>query len=298
MYKDKEIVYIKALTPIHAGAGDGLESVDMPIQREKHSNIPKIEASSLKGSIKHSLYGKFKEDRDEIPKESKKELYTVFGPEDEKENYSSSIGFTDAKLLFFPVRSAEGIFKLVTCPYILKRWIKELKMIGENIDVDLNINVNSGEYIDCKENNSGGNNEKIILEEYVFDKFNSIDEHLKNIFSSIKDLDTDRVVILNNSDFIDLVTMYTEIITRNKINVQTGAAEKAGLFTEEYLPAESIMYFIVLGAPSFNKNHKKTSKEVIKYFNDNVDKIFQVGGDATIGKGFVEKLEKSGDKNV
>ncbi len=51
MYKDKEIIYIKALTPIHAGAGQTLENVDMPIQREIHSNIPKVEASSLKGSI-------------------------------------------------------------------------------------------------------------------------------------------------------------------------------------------------------------------------------------------------------
>lgn len=298
MYRDKKMVYIKAITPIHAGAGDGLGNVDMPIQREKHSNIPEIEASSLKGSIKHSLYSKFKEDEDEIPEELKKELYTVFGPEDGNDNYSSSIGFTDAKLLFFPVRSAEDIFKLVTCPYILKRWIEELEMIGKKVDGNLDINVNSGEYIDCKENDSKDDNEKIILEEYVFDRFSGVDENLKGIISSIEGLDIEKVVILNNSDFIDLVTMYTEIITRNKISVKTGAAEKTGLFTEEYLPAETIMYFMVLSAPSFNENNKKTPKDIIDYFNTNVDKVFQVGGDATIGKGFVEKLEKTGDENA
>lgn len=35
MYELKQMKYIKALTAVHAGAGDGLETVDMPIQREK-----------------------------------------------------------------------------------------------------------------------------------------------------------------------------------------------------------------------------------------------------------------------
>ncbi|KOF58271.1 MULTISPECIES: type III-B CRISPR module RAMP protein Cmr4 [Clostridium] len=292
MYKDKEIIYIKALTPVHAGAGDGLESVDMPIQREKHSNIPKIEASSLKGSIKHSLYNKFKSNDNTIHDNLKKDLYTIFGPE-YGEDYSSAIGFTDAKLLFFPVKSATDIFKLATCPYIIKRWIEDLKFQNEKFTVDLNINVNSAEYINNTEE------EKIILEEYIFEKSaSSMNINLQNLFKTINDLDTNRIVILNDSDFIDLVTMYTEIITRNKISVNTGAAEGTGLFTEEYLPAETIMYFMVLGAPSFNENNKKTSEDILNYFNNTVDEVFQVGGDATIGKGFVKRLGKVGDKDV
>lgn len=292
MYNDEEMVLIKALTPVHVGTGDGLASVDMPIQREKHSNIPKIEASSLKGSIKHRLYSKFKNTPNELRK-----LYTVFGPK-EGNDYASLIGFTDAKLLFFPVRSEKDIYKLVTCPYILNRWIKEINLIYKKDIQEIDSNINQGMCI----SNSG---EKEILEEYIFElDQDKLSSSITELFKNIDQLYTDKIVILNNSDFIDLVTMYTEIITRNKIDVSTGAAEQGGLFTEEYLPSETIMYFTVLGSPSFNIAVSETQNNVLEYFNNNVDKVFQVGGDATIGKGFMQKLnfqvpkEKVGDNNA
>lgn len=283
MYKEKQIIYIKALTPVHAGTGDGLETVDMPIQREKHSNIPKIEASTLKGSIKHMLYAKFKGNKENI-----KELYKIFGPEDEAANYASAIGFTDAKLLLFPIKSATDIFKLITCPYIIKRWVEDLeikygKVYEENSIKKLEIS--EGECV-TNENN------KIVLEEYVFDRRAEINKDIEDLFGKINGIDVKRVVILNDSDFIDLVTMYTEIITRNRIDVQTGAAADTGLFTEEYLPAETVMYFLTLSAPSFDKDNSKSPEDIENYFNENVDEVFQVGGNATIGKGFVKNLSK------
>ncbi|EPY2304325.1 type III-B CRISPR module RAMP protein Cmr4 [Clostridium sporogenes] len=291
MYKDKEIIYIKALTPIHAGAGQTLENVDMPIQRERHSNIPKVEASSLKGSIKHALYNKFKNDKGELDDNDKTELYTIFGPEDSGEDYASAVGFTDAKLLFFPIKSATDIFKLITCPYVLKRWVEDSQLqdnSNENLKTALNyLNISEGKCIT-------DSNVPIILEEYIFEKDSDINRHIKELLNTIEGLDNNRIVILNDSDFIDLVTMYTEVITRNKIDVRTGAAEGTGLFTEEYLPSETILYFMVLASPSFNVNNQKNSQEVLDYFNENVDKVFQIGGNATIGKGFVKRSGKVG----
>lgn len=311
MYKDKKIIYIKALTPVHSGAGDGLASVDMPIQREKHSNIPKIEASSLKGSIKHIIYNKIKAEsiakHKSVIKEDYKanfeELYTIFGPEDEEENYASAIGFTDAKLLLFPIRSSSDIFKLITCPYIIERFEEELELLGTKFTekqkkIIENITINDGECISIKDNlpkDDSKEDHRLVLEEYIFEKVKYDCTELISLFKNIDQLDMDRIVILNNTDFIDLVTMYTEIITRNKIDVSTGAAKDTGLFTEEYLPSETIMYFMVLGAPSFNKKNNKTSEEVLEYFKNNVDEVFQVGGDATIGKGFVKMLNKVGE---
>ncbi|EJP6472461.1 type III-B CRISPR module RAMP protein Cmr4 [Clostridium sporogenes] len=291
MYKDKEIIYIKALTPIHAGAGQILENVDMPIQRERHSNIPKVEASSLKGSIKHALYNKFKNDKGELDNNDKAELYTIFGPEDSGEDYASAIGFTDAKLLFFPIKSTTDIFKLITCPYVLKRWVED-SQLQNNLNKDLknvfsDLNISEGECI------TDANN-LIILEEYIFKKNSDINEWIKGLLNTIEGLDNNRIVILNDSDFIDLVTMYTEVITRNKISVKNGAAEDNGLFTEEYLPSETILYFTILASPSFNIKNRKTSQEVLNYFNENVDKVFQIGGNATIGKGFVKRSGKVG----
>lgn len=282
MYTEQELIYLKVITPLHAGAGQGLEIVDMPIQREKHSNIPKIEGSTLKGSLKHFLYHNL-EDKD------KEELYRVFGPEN-GDDYASAISFTDARLLFFPVRSVTNIFQLITCPYIIKRWVEDLQIIGREKTYDrlTNLQVEDGDClaIHLKQ-------KKVILEEYVFNnkfKLNNYKEEFNGLFDKIEGLKREKIIILSDSDFIDFVTMYTEIITRNKISIETGAAEETGLFTEEYLPAESILYFIVLGSPTFPEENKKKAIEVINYFNKNVNGIFQVGGNATIGKGFVKRI--------
>lgn len=318
MYEIKEMKYIKALTAVHAGTGDGLETVDMPLQREKHSNIPKIEASSLKGSIKHKFYREAmmdveskdnKEKKHDI-EEEKQEIYTLLGPEGDEDSYASRIALTDAKLLFFPIKSATNIFKLITCPYVLKRWCEDLEFsdqVHENFQEMRNeiegINLSEGECISFE----AAENEKIVLEEYVFQVSNKSKEtevgkkgkDLKSLLSQrIPELDTSRVVILNDSDFTDLVTMYTEIITRNKIDIITGAAQSGGLFTEEYLPMESILYFITLASPCFGKNEKKeelvkSAKDILDDFNTRLQNGFQVGGNATIGKGFMKILNNN-----
>lgn len=294
MFKNKEIIYLKALTPVHAGAGQTLENVDMPIQRERHSNIPKIEASTLKGAIKHSLYNKFKDENGILLDNDKNNLYTIFGPEESGEEYASSIGFTDAKLLFFSIKSATNIFKLITCPYIISRWMEDLSfqdVIYENEKFRDEIKIDEGMCLTVSDEKN------VVLEDYIFKKYDKKKcEDIISIFKDVPSLDVNRIVILNDSDFIDLVTMYTEIITRNQINVKTGTAEDTGLFTEEYLPTETILYFIVLASPSFNEKNILKSEEVLEYFYENVDKVFQVGGNATIGKGFVRRFRR-GEKD-
>lgn len=308
MYKKSKLVYIKAITPVHAGAGQTLETVDMPIQRETHSGIPKIEASSIKGSLKHQIYLKNTQNDNEL--EDNDDLYKVFGPKDKGDEYASAINFTDAKLLFFPVRSGDKIFRLVTCPYVLNRWIEdkevnvklnskdhkqkeqEIEEIEKIESVKKEIkkikNVTEGKFISLEDHS-----DSIIIEEYVFEKESN--ETLHKLKESLKDYaDIERVTILNDSDFIDLVTMYTEIITRNKIDVKTGTAEGTALFTEEYLPTESILYFNVLASATFDKDHTKSEEEVMEYFDKNVNEVFHVGGNTTIGKGFVKIIKKEG----
>jgi len=50
--------FIKSITPLHVGSGSDLGVVDLPIQRESHTGFPKIEASSLKGSIRSEFVSK------------------------------------------------------------------------------------------------------------------------------------------------------------------------------------------------------------------------------------------------
>jgi CRISPR-associated protein Cmr4 len=290
MYIKSKIEYIKAIAPIHAGVGQDLGIADMPIQREKHSNIPKIEASTLKGSIKSYLYHKLKKTNTNDDEKALNEMYAIFGSKDGNDS-ASLIGFTDAKLLLFPIRSATKIFKLITCPYILKRWEEDLRLSGnpvDNLSID-DLKVDEGEAVALEEEEN-----KIILEEYIFtkagDKTGECKKGLENLFKKLEDIDKSRIILLSDSDFIELVTMYTEIITRNRITVETGVAKDTGLFTEEYLPAETVLYFTVLNAANFKADKNEDS---IGYFDKNIGDVFQVGGDFTIGKGFVKRLDIS-----
>ncbi|ABS42032.1 type III-B CRISPR module RAMP protein Cmr4 [Clostridium botulinum] len=277
MYKDKETIYIKAISPIHAGSGQSLTSVDMPIQRESHSNIPKIEGSSLKGSVKHNVYHKLRVNKDN-KKEEHKLFEKMFGSEDGND-CASAISITDAKLLLFPMRSAIDIYKLITCPYVLKRWKEETNQSFEDSILE---NIEDGHCV-INQNSPLLSNDKVMLEEYIFE---ARKEDLSILFNgSFENLQINKVVILSDSDFIDMVTMYTEVITRNKINVETGTAQGTGLFSEEYLPAETVMYFSVLESAFY-----KGEEEVLKYFNENIGGIFQVGGNETIGKGIVKVI--------
>ena len=86
-----------------------------------------------------------------------------------------------------------------------------------------------------------------------------------------------------------LINLSTEVITRTKIDNETGTVEGGALFTEEYLPAESIMYSLLLATDEFtNKLGKMEAQDVVNFFNEKIaqrEGIVQIGGDATLGKG-------------
>ncbi|OCL26491.1 type III-B CRISPR module RAMP protein Cmr4 [Orenia metallireducens] len=313
MFNHKKVEYIKAISPVHAGTGQDLGIVDMPIQRETHTGFPKIEGSSLKGAIKFHIYNKIRDyskEAEEDIKNSRKfnEFYEMLGYEDDDKNSNnndekgaSRLAFTDAKLLFFPVKAVDRLFYYVTCPYILKRWHEE---VGNGGSFNYRGKLGEGEYIAFN-----NNKDKIILEEYIFEKHSNSNLNFADVITEegLKEiLNENNTIIVSDEDFKDLVTMYTEMITRNKIDPETGVAENTGLFTEEYLPSESIMYYMVLGSPKFKednpeKNIKKNNgEEAIEYYQSNIANVFQVGGNKTIGKGLVKRLgvaEQGGGQN-
>jgi len=99
MYRKSNLLFLMNQTPMHAGSGDSLGIIDMPIQRERHTSFPKIEASSLKGSIREHF--------ERAKGEKDKGLLAAFGTEGEngKGSRAGALGFTDARLLLFPVKS-------------------------------------------------------------------------------------------------------------------------------------------------------------------------------------------------
>lgn len=106
---------------------------------------------------------------------------------------------------------------------------------------------------------------------------------------------TKSLVVLPDDDFRDFVTLATEVITRIKIDPATGTAKSGALFTEEYLPQESLLYSLALGSPIFGTGGNgtlfavegKEAEAVLDFWQTGIPAGLQLGGNSTIGKGLV-----------
>lgn len=287
MFKDKKIMFITSESPLHPGSGSDTGVVDLPIQRERYTNYPKIESSSLKGAIREYFHWKDKE-----------KTNIVFGPE-ESGDHAGCIAFTEAKILFFPVKSLNGVFAWITCPYVIERFKKDCEAVGIKFlnDISLTastVNERQNEILSSNQNNQ----KKVTLEEFTFDvRVDGDVDKLADYFSILfsddyrKEKFKKSIVVLCDDDFEHFVTNSTEIITRTKINVETGTVQTGALWTEEYLPENTIMYSLVMfGDPRVNdKDKEKTGikdySQVVSFFSCIDKKIIQIGGNQTIGKG-------------
>lgn len=307
MFKLAKPFFILCESPLHCGTGSDLGHVDQPIQRERHTGIPKIESSSLKGALRESFEG-LKELSLNGVKHTNRDLLRQavdlsFGSE--KGDHAGALGFSDARLLLFPVKSMKGVFAWITCPRVLNRFISELSLCGDDPKLDLPKSISAPE--DCRLYVHGN---KIVLEEYTFEVDATPEEKEKCsklagwlarhiipgdfVFSYWKEKMERDIVVLSDDDFCDFVNMSTEVITRTKIDNKTGTVESGALFTEEYLPVESVLYALALASPVFNLDkgvfkQEKVEEEtlVMSYFKENLPAVFQLGGNASIGKGLV-----------
>ncbi|MCC5945237.1 MAG: type III-B CRISPR module RAMP protein Cmr4 [Bernardetiaceae bacterium] len=319
MYKNAKPLFLITETPMHVGSGSDLGIVDLPIQRERHTNFPKIEASSLKGALREAFESAFKfeathdnrlkvhrafgYDKDGVLTKDKDKVKDFFG---EDTQFSGALSLTDARLLLFPVKSLYGVFAWVTCPRVIKKFISDLALADikpEFANVDFNDKENINKTTSKAEIING---RKVYLEEFVFtditqDTANgNVDKVAKwlkdNLFGATDTsywatkMEKD-IIILDDKDFRDFVTLTTEVITRTKINNATGTVQDRALFSEEYLPAESVMYSVAMFADEFRANSDKLDANGVKDFfgkgltaNKN---IVQIGGNATLGKGIV-----------
>ena len=113
---EKQIISIFTRTPLHVGAGNSVGAVDSPVMRERHTRIPIIPGSSLKGV----LADLWNDEKCERTQEGKK----LFGEDDARNASDAKAGqllVGEARVLAFPVRSAKGSFAWISCPLALRR---------------------------------------------------------------------------------------------------------------------------------------------------------------------------------
>ena len=284
---DSKLLFLRALTPIHAGMGRGsLEHVDLPVQRDEF-NILCIWASSLKGAIRGTLT--------RIVNSNEREtLYKTLGPPPGRgHEFSSSVSFLDARLLFMPVRSLRGVWTYITSPHLVSYLTTYLEGLGRtNLANELQAKIGQFKVPTVS-------NDKILVKDNTV-VLNEVDivgckvnNELHKIFDKIVPheilslLEKRGLVLVDDDTALSLIQKSILIQYRIRINYATKTVEAGSLWSEEYIPQETIFVSGVTYRPLVRTG----ADEIFKWFEEklkNLNYVIWLGGKETIGKGLLK----------
>lgn len=278
-----KLMFVHALSPLHAGAGQGVGVIDLPIAREKATGLPYLPGSSLKGSL-----------RDLAENKDKETCLKVFGPEtDRADEYAGSAQFSDQRLLLLPIRSLKGTFAWVTSPYLLQRFRRDAQETGVADDLPGNLPkpnkikqalVTANSALTIEENiyleeldltaaaDAGVDAWAALLAGWVFPDDEGWQTMLKQ-----------RVSIVHDDVLTFLLQTATEVTARIKIQDKTKTVEQGGLWYEEALPTETILSGLLVATPVSQTG--LNDAQIFAAVDGLLDKTVQFGGNATVGRG-------------
>ena len=282
---NSSIAVMYAVTPCHAGSGSALGVVDLPIQRERHTNWPMIQASGVKGAFRAN-FDRFKNDCADT-KQIEQLTEKIFGTDkggNDNGGFAGSSSFGDARILAYPMRSNIAPFVWITCPAVLKRFAKDLAIAEkETFDASKFVLSDSNSAVWLNGNISESD---ILLEDFEvkteikkIDEFSRIAEYFK---------EAERLLLVSDEVFNYGVTDCTQIMAQIKINPATGTTSAGSLRYQEELPGDTIMYTVVIWGDS--KFSEELKAENIKSFitKQVISTHIQIAGDETCGRGIFQ----------
>jgi CRISPR-associated protein Cmr4 len=304
---------LHAQTALHPGAGTALGAVDLPVQRERHTHWPTIAGSALKGILRdacrNALAGRNDLDTQELVNpdremHSRREradntlaLATLFGPPTgDSSEFAGALSVTDARLLAFPVRSLRGVFAWTTCPAVLERLQRDadlagLAFPGETLTVsDHQALVAVG--CPCLIG------DRLVLEEFEFTRLPQpiapgmaqwLAESLlpsTAAYAATRARFQSQLVVLSDNDFTHFARHATEVCARVGLNYETKTVKDGALFYQEFLPAETLLYAVVLANPPRSRRASVEPAALLERLSGHLPGMLQIGGDETTGKGF------------
>lgn len=283
---DRALLFIHALTGLHPGSGTALGVVDLPVQRERHTDWPTIPGSSLKGVMRAEcvrFVGGHQEDEN---------VLVAFGPEPGNASaHAGAVTLSDARILAFPVRSLTGVFAWVTCPAVLDRLSRDLRLVIG--DQSLTVPRPRENAVACAhESPLIAHDGQLMLEEFEFSRDGDAKEIAQWIASrAVKDDATrnrirSHLAVLCDDDFTHFVRNATEVVARVGLDYDRKTVRKGALFYEEYLPPETLFYSLVLCSDSRRRDLRRSSADIFKWLRGSVPQTLQIGSGETVGKGF------------
>lgn len=321
MYLESRMLFIYVETPLHTGAGTGVEAIDLPIQRERTTGYPMAQAPGIKGALRSEVLEKKKD-------EKKGEVTVVFGPDTTGANdnslHAGAFSPGDGRILLFPVRSLSGVFAWTTSLDALQRWRREAVAAGfANLpQIPDSEPETTKEATFCFASGSGAMVDgSVVLEEFAYRVNKEVKVKLLAQWLAKYALPADsaydwwrkqlpeKLIILPNDDFRDFTQYATEVLTRIRLDPDTKTVQKGALWTEEHLPPDTLL-FAPVRATRFRVTAKELKKlpvpqtwkdlldkqeaqlqaqTILNWVSDreNIPHRLQLGGDETVGRGII-----------
>jgi len=304
---EKALLFIHAVTGLHPGSGTALGTVDLPIQRERHTGWPVIPGSSLKGVLRDecrravataSYSGDLIKANNNDP-----QLTAVFGPAkvEADTSYAGALSISDARILAFPVRSLVGVFAWVTCPAVLERFQRDLSYVAQAGNSARAATAwpggipapAQGEAVCAADSPLLSNGAEMVLEEFEFIRSEKAvgDPIADWIACVVKDGATGArlaktLVILHDDDFQHFVAHATEVVARVGLDYERKTVKRGALFYEEFLPPETLFYSLLAADTGRQAGGSPMAAgAVLEFLEARIPPFVQIGADETIGKG-------------
>lgn len=283
------LLVLRAHTGIHAGVGQEVGTVDLPIQRERITNFPVVRGSSLKGALRQAA-AEAGMGTDQVEQ--------IFGPEtDNADAFGGAVSVADARLVLFPMRSLRGTFAWLTCPFALRRLRRDLtdSKLATVFPFDQvaapspgNGFVPKGSQVTYQ---PGGNHLPLVVVENHGFQVGLPSDPLTTVAGQLAKLNLDadevkaRLALVEDELFQNLVSFGTEVVTRVHLDDVTKTVKRGQLWTEELLPAESVLASLLVCHDARGKGQRVTAMDSLKALTGKVAGRFQVGGNETVGYG-------------
>jgi CRISPR-associated protein Cmr4 len=276
------MMFVHAITSLHVGTGQGVGAIDLPIARERATDLPLIPGSSIKGCLK-DRYGQGYE--------------SLFGTE----KSAGLLQISDARMLLLPIRCLGASFVWVTSPYVLHRLQRDVQAAGmASQDFPKIPELKDGEARVASEDPlvRVHSENKLVLEELDFkatvDAKPWSDWIAKRLFLSEPNWQPHfqrRFAIVDDKSFHHLANFGTEVNAHVRIGTD-GIVETGALWYQESLPAETVLASI-FRTEARNGSDREDQSGLNAMA---VEQYLQLGGKATTGQGVVRLVPAGGNR--
>ena len=296
-----KLFFLKTITPLHCGIGQGLSDIDLPTARDAVSGHPYVPGSSIKGVLRDALSGGA----------DKNLLTAAFGAEgSDCVDSASSAAITDARLICLPVRSFFGTFAWVASPYTLNMFRGLAERAGlTGIPALPVFNPGAREHYHCTapEASRVVQDKAALLEDLDLtteaNMAAAAGEWADFISGAVFGAEDpqgcaffrERFLIVDDNVLNFLCETALPVQAHIRIDGETGTVARGALWYMETVPSECIMAGLVMADAGRGKHRNFTPDDIMKFVAGDTRHL-QIGGNASTGCGMAT-LRFSGAAN-